>query len=826
MVASSTCRGNSVFEASERALPRPRFRVVAIALLLFALADAAGGEEPPAPIEAAPLAIPTAMVADRADALSRDLRRTRERIAPSTEVETIVADLVDLIPTLEGVRETTSALLAGQPTLAALAESERDWDRLAAILSRWRRDLTRRAAALDLESRRLEALALVWRVTLESATASGAPPELLEATLRVIDEMGDVREETRERLASLLSIQNRVAQREIEVSESVESVRGARTEVRKRILEPDTPPLWSSRDRGQSTLGERVSDALLRNGALGRHFLGNERSRLGTLGLFFVLAWISAVGLRRSVDARRDAGAEIAHTSRVFQRPLSLAILVTLLLVFWLFPLAPASIYNLVGLLLIVPMLRLLPKLMSPSFRPVLYGVAAFYVVDRLRGLLVGADLDSRVVFAAECAAASLCCLALLRPSRLARVSNADEFPGWLNRAVQAGVALFAAAVVANVLGYVSLALLLGEGPLVSIYIAIGVYAALQTSWVILDVTSKTQWAQRIHFLRRRRKSVLQWMKRAITFVAAGFWAYWSLGALALRDPVLDALSALLTASLTLGTASVSLGDVVSFGLTVTAAIWIARFVQFILMEDVFPRLQVARGIPHAVSATAQYAILFSGFMLALAAAGIDFSKFSLLVGAFGVGIGFGLQNVVNNFVSGIILLYERPIQVGDAIDMGDLIGEVKRIGIRSSTVRTFNGSEVIVPNADLVSQRVINWTLTDNTRRIDVPIGVKYGTDPDVVIAILLKVARTNDRVLNLPAPQALFRAHGESSLDFELRIWIANFDEWFQVESQINTSINHALAEAGIEIPFPQRDLHVRSLDAEAAERLGSSS
>jgi small-conductance mechanosensitive channel len=184
-------------------------------------------------------------------------------------------------------------------------------------------------------------------------------------------------------------------------------------------------------------------------------------------------------------------------------------------------------------------------------------------------------------------------------------------------------------------------------------------------------------------------------------------------------------------------------------------------------------------------------------------------------VGALGVGIGFGLQNLVNNFVSGLILVFERPIKIGDTIDIGTLRGEVRRIGIRSSTVRTLEGAEVIVPNGNLVSNEVINWTLSDRMRRIDVAIGVKYGTDPEAVLEILNHVAQEHDDVLDYPEPSALFKAHGDSSLDFVVRFWTKRFDDWLRIQSDVTVAINGALKKAGIEIPFPQRDLHLRSVD-----------
>src|SRR5262249_45377682 len=156
------------------------------------------------------------------------------------------------------------------------------------------------------------------------------------------------------------------------------------------------------------------------------------------------------------------------------------------------------------------------------------------------------------------------------------------------------------------------------------------------------------------------------------------------------------------TTPLSIGKASFSLGDLLLFVVTALAGVLLSRLVRVALEEDVFPRTRLARGVPNAIATTARYAILIAGFLLAAAAAGFQWNQVTLLAGAFGVGVGFGLQNIVNNFISGLILLYERPIQVGDTVEVGSLVGEVKRIGIRSSSVRTWQGAEVIVPNGNL----------------------------------------------------------------------------------------------------------------------------
>jgi small-conductance mechanosensitive channel len=262
------------------------------------------------------------------------------------------------------------------------------------------------------------------------------------------------------------------------------------------------------------------------------------------------------------------------------------------------------------------------------------------------------------------------------------------------------------------------------------------------------------------------------------------------------------------------GNFSFALGDLLIFFITIWLSLVLSRFIRFILEEDVLPRLPLPRGVPASISILTNYSILAIGFLIALTAAGVEWSKFALLAGAFGVGIGFGLQNVVNNFISGLILIFERPIKVGDTVEVGILKGTVKRIGIRSSTIRTFDGAEVIVPNGTLIQSEVTNWTLSDQLRRIEVKVGVSYGSDPNQVLKILQKVANDHPGVLEYPAPMVLFQGFGESSLDFSLRVWTSDFDNWLTFSSEITLQVHNVLKEANIEIPFPQRDLHLRSI------------
>jgi potassium-dependent mechanosensitive channel len=309
--------------------------------------------------------------------------------------------------------------------------------------------------------------------------------------------------------------------------------------------------------------------------------------------------------------------------------------------------------------------------------------------------------------------------------------------------------------------------------------------------------------ALRSVFMVQQHRDMLQRRFRAaLGWIAVGTWIYFTLDGLGVMAPLGAAGVAALDARYVRGAVSLSVGDVLAFALTVGAAFLVSSVLRFVLEEDVYPRLGLPRGLPYALSSLTHYAVIFLGLILGLAALGFDLTRITILAGAFGVGIGIGLQNVVANFVSGLILLLERRIHVGDSIETGDLSGEVYEIGFRASTIRTYDGADVIVPNGKLTSERVTNWTLSDRLRRVAVNVPVAYAADPVRVLGVLRDTARAYPKALAKPAPAALCTGFRDDALNFEVRVWIGGFEDSDLARSDLAVALHAALAAAGIEL------------------------
>ena len=319
--------------------------------------------------------------------------------------------------------------------------------------------------------------------------------------------------------------------------------------------------------------------------------------------------------------------------------------------------------------------------------------------------------------------------------------------------------------------------------------------------------------------LEAERQRISDQTRRLLLYIAgagaiAGFFAIWA--------AVLPALGIANDIVLWTGTEMVdgvrasrpvTIWNLVLFFGFIIAGIIAAYNIRGALEIGPFQRLSLSPGSRYALHTIIGYFLVGTGIVAGFLQLGVDWSKLQWIIAALGVGLGFGLQEIVANFISGLIILFERPVRVGDTVTIGELDGTVTNVAIRATTVRDFDNREVLLPNKAIITENVTNWTLRDSIMRIIVPIGVAYGSDVIAVRDLLLKIAQEENDVMETPEPKVFFMNHGDSSLDFEVRVFISNPRKRFRVRHELNLAINIAFNEAGIEIPFPQRDIHIKA-------------
>ncbi len=240
---------------------------------------------------------------------------------------------------------------------------------------------------------------------------------------------------------------------------------------------------------------------------------------------------------------------------------------------------------------------------------------------------------------------------------------------------------------------------------------------------------------------------------------------------------------------------------------------FISRGLRKLIKNKIFPKYKLDEGIQLAILRILHYLVIGLGIILGVQFIGLNLTSLAVVFGLLSVGIGFGLQNIAANFVSGLIILFERPIKIGDRITVGEVLGDVENISLRATHIRTIDNVSIIVPNSEFISSRVINWSHRDPKIRLHVPVGVAYGSDIHLVIRLLLEVAQNHPEVLKTPEPKVWFKEFGNSSLNFELLAWIPDPKRRPDVISDLNIKIDDTFRKNNITIPFPQRDLHIRS-------------
>ena len=277
-----------------------------------------------------------------------------------------------------------------------------------------------------------------------------------------------------------------------------------------------------------------------------------------------------------------------------------------------------------------------------------------------------------------------------------------------------------------------------------------------------------------------------------------------------MREFIKTVYNILETKLFSMGQTNITPVAIIELILIIIVFLVVSKFVRKLFQRRVLPRFKLADGVQFVILKLIHYTLIIIGMLIALNLVGIQLTSLAVVFGLMGVGIAFGLQNITSNFISGIILLFERPVSVGDYVEVGGAIGRVESINIRSTTVVTPDNVALIVPNSQFIESTVTNWSVGDSKIRIDIPVGIAYGSDTELVNRLLLKAAEDHPQVLSDPKSDVLFQEFGDSSLNFALRVWIPDPTGRPKITSDLNYAIDAAFRENNISIPFPQQDVH----------------
>ena len=529
------------------------------------------------------------------------------------------------------------------------------------------------------------------------------------------------------------------------------------------------------------------------------------RANGGTLLLIGLVTMAAALMLIRPAQRRLAIDATDGPSRRtraLFQRPWTAATALALFAIVLFGPRAPLAFYNLYWVVLSIPAAILVQRVLETeatlSLVTLVAVIASLTAIDPVIGPLAVAGRWLHILQYLVAAAA------LWADLRRGRMLVGKALPPVLARRLNwLLIALLACAALASAAGNVGLARLLGHGALGALGLWLVTLVGAHLLYGLALALIESPLAQRLRIVATRGDELRTLVRRLLIGLVGLTWAVGMMTLLGLTSDVVTSIESFLDSELSIGEVTLSTGSIVA-GLAVLVGTWLlVKAVRLLLDVEILPRVVRRRGVAFALSALVRYTMITAGVLLALAAMGFDLTKVTVLAGALGVGIGFGLQSVVNNFLSGLILLVERPVTAGDVVQIGDTQGVVVGIGVRSTTVRTPAGAEVIVPNADLITKTVSNWTLSDNRCRIEIEVNVPSAVDPDKAIALLEAAAAEIDEVADRPAPRAWLAGLRDGQRSYRLHAWIADYDAQTAVQSALRVHIARRFAGEGVALP-----------------------
>lgn len=612
-------------------------------------------------------------------------------------------------------------------------------------------------------------------------------------------------------------LQNRIAKAYINVNDLTDDVAYRISNYKKVIWEKEESALWQAKSSEyRVSFLESISNSASRSFRVMQFYYKltwNARiiNLIIALVFFLWIFWNRRLILK---NGNKEALDPLHYTAKRSWLP---ALLVFFTIAPLMYQAPPAFYVELLWFIMLMVATIMSWNDWSPIFRKYWMAILALYLCFGLSNILVQSSLGERWIILV------LNLFAIVLGYAMTKLEPFDKviYPRFMREVIWLFILTNILAIVFNSYGRFTLAKFLSNSSIIGISLAVSLHILLELvlEALYLQLEAHKSWkvTSYLHFNEIKDK-----FRNFLLFGAILLWITAILWSLNIFDTILEQVQEWLAMPLELGSIQFTIGNILTFVLIIWISTFLARLLTYFFGTTDQQFASTQKNKLGSWVLLLRMGIIGAGFLLAIGAAGIPTDKLTIVIGALGVGIGFGMQNIVNNLVSGLILAFEKPMQIGDVIELGTRIGTVKEIGIRSSKISTFEGSDIIVPNGEFISQQLVNWTHNNSYRRIELLIGVAYGTDLVKATEGIKQVLEANNDVMLHPPISILVHDFADSAVNFRILFWTNNYDRWTVLKSEVLKSIYQKFDELGVNIPFPQRDLHIKSLSEEAGKIL----
>ncbi len=697
-------------------------------------------------------------------------------------------------------------------SIRTLQKHRQEWNIYNSELKNWEEVAKNRIKVYDMRREELEVHSALWSETHINATKESAPEIIQNHIASVIIEIEDLRNHAKRVYDLILTDSNLITTHVTAINEKIHLLNETERLLSTRVFYQNQEPFIEIISTGSlsplqyikgiyTNLGEKLHEFMVYNKT---HKDEQIIMFLGSLTIIGFVGYINFLYRKKKLFVSK---ASMQKSEYFFiARPFSTTIILIVLLSVIVWPDAPMSVTEMVIYIILVPLMRIIQTVVHKKVEPYFYGYFTLYFLSLMEKNAIGFDLDDRIANIAISLGLIVLIIKFIH-NRVADFIKMSMIKSIIYKTLPLLIVLLVISILANLYGAMLLSEKIAHGIFTAFHASIIFYALtiILSGYVIIMLRRRISSASNI--LDKYAARIERTTTFVIKLVMIAWWFKVLIKILGLQNTFKDLVNTALEQTWIIGSTTISLESVVSFIMILVGTWLIARLAHIILDVEVFSRFTFPRGMPTAISTVLNYIIVISGILIAFSSLGVSTEQFTLVFGALGVGIGFGLRNIIANFVSGVIMVFERPIQIGDTIEVDSTMGKVLSIGSRASAVQTFDGSEVIVPNERFISSKIINWTLSDERRRKVLQIKVAFDSDIEEVLEIMRSVALENSDVLKDPEPLPTFQGFGDYYLEFKLYYWLT--ENLIVAQSDVAIAVYKQLKEANIATPMPIQEL-----------------